>query len=166
MAKRSLESALSASLRAEQQAVEKRLTGLSERAAKADAVLRGQEELAGAGLPPSREAEGDPGSQLRRAGHLQDKSEDREEGERASERVVRANFSMPVADYELIGRLRERCSQHGTILSRSEILRAGLHALHHLPSPQLVQIIHSLERLRPGPVKGKTRTKTKSPFSR
>lgn len=159
MPKRSIESALSSSLRAEQQAVEKRFSGLSERAEKADAVLQGQGKPAGEPSPPAgRQVAPGMTPQPDEAGHARLRPGDEGMGEAVGGRVVRANFSMPVEDYELISRLRERYSQSGIILSRSEILRAGLHALDLLPAPQLAQIVRSLERLKPGPAKGKTRT--------
>lgn len=168
MPKRTIESALSASLRAEQQALEKRLTGLSERAAKADAVLQRQGTAPDDG--PSgdqrREKTSDAFSASREAPYLRDRLDEEEEGEHTEGgKVMRANFSMPYADYELMNRLRERCSRYGVILTRSEILRAGLHALDQLAATQLLAVIRSLERLKPGPVKRRvhsTRTRDHS----
>lgn len=161
MPKRTIESALSASLRAEQQALEKRLTGLSQRAAKADAVLQRQ------GTPPDdgplhdqeREKTSDAFSASREVRYPRDRLDEGEErGYAEGGRVMRANFSMPYADYELMNRLRERCSRQGVILTRSEVLRAGLHALDQLAATQLLAVIRSLERLKPGPVKGRMRS--------
>jgi hypothetical protein len=155
MPKQSIGSALSSSLRAEQRAVEQRFDGLSNRAARADQVL-------GRTADVTRELrkEGSEQTRLPQKSDAPTPAIDRE-GEHESSvqpgNVVRANFSMPESDYDLITQLREKFSRTGVILSRSEILRAGLHALFGMSLHQQIDIAGSIEHLKPGPIKRERR---------
>ena len=73
-------------------------------------------------------------------------------GEETSvERVVRDNFSMPQSDYNKISALRDRCINKLRIsITKSEVLRAGLHALDKLTDQELNKVIQALEKLKPG----------------
>jgi hypothetical protein len=64
--------------------------------------------------------------------------------------VVRDTFSMPPADCALIETLRTTAARDGRIVSKSEIIRAGLHALCRLNGPDLVEVIKRLEKVKPG----------------
>lgn len=66
------------------------------------------------------------------------------------ERVIRDNYSMPQSDHEMISGLRERCLKLRMSVTKSEILRAGLHALDSLSDQELKKVIESLEKLKPG----------------
>ena len=153
MRKPSIGSALTSSLRAEQEAVDQRFADLSQRADRADQALQVKRpvnsDLAVSSVMPANAFERPDGGRL-------DKESEEDFGS-SQGGVVRANFSMPLTDYDLISQLRERCSRNGVILSRSEILRAGLHALLSLSLPQLLQIAQAIEHLKPGPVKRKRR---------
>jgi hypothetical protein len=156
MPKPSIGSALTSSIRAEQKAVEQRFAGLSKRAARADQVLHEDEpshsETTKAWTEQPRQSPERPEKD-----QLDQESED--ELGLPQDTVVRANFSMPVTDYELITQLRDKCSRNGIILSRSEVLRAGLHSLNNLLTPQLLDTARSIEHLKPGPVKRARRTR-------
>jgi hypothetical protein len=151
MPKQSIGSALSSSLRAEQKAVEQRFDGLSNRAARADQVLGKTADVS-----LEQRKEGTEQTHLPQKLDVPTTPIDRE-GEYESSvqqgNVVRANFSMPISDYDLITQLREKFSRNGVILSRSEILRAGLRALFGMPIPQQIDIAGSIEHLKPGPIK-------------
>lgn len=151
MPKQSIGSALSSSVRAEQKAVEQRFDGLSNRAARADQVFGKT-----ADVTEDQKKEGSEQTHFSQESNVNPAPLDREveyESGVLQGNVVRANFSMPVSDYELIAQLREKCSRNGVILSRSEILRAGLRALLGLSTPQQIDIARSVEHLKPGPVK-------------
>jgi len=64
--------------------------------------------------------------------------------------VVRDTYSMPPSDCALIDRLRTTAARVGCIASKSEIVRAGLHALCRLNGPDLVEVIKRLEKMKPG----------------
>src|SRR5438067_12815533 len=117
MAKHSLASALTSSLRAAQRAAEDPLSPLSHRAAKADEALQDQGSSSFQRTRPPIPVVPAPSD----ASGAQDLSTNEEDFENPLEKVVRGNFSMPVADYKLIASLRERCSRNGLIVSRSEI---------------------------------------------
>lgn len=151
MPKQSIGSVLSSSILAEQKSVEQRFDGLSKRAARADQAFgktadvnsdQKNEESEQTQLPPVSDVSLAP----------KNREVEYEYGVQQGN-VVRANFSMPVSDYELITKLREKCSRNGVILSRSEILRAGLYALLSMSTPHQMEIARSIEHLKPGPVK-------------
>jgi len=150
MARRSMENALTSSLRAEQQAVDDRFSRLSKRAVKADEVLDDQAESHPQSIERSQVS---LTPRLKDPYDVQNTPTGEEKFDNPIEKVVRANFSMPVADYDLIAQIRDRCSRNGLILSRSEILRTGLYALKSLSMPQLLEVTQSIERLKPGRVK-------------
>ena len=65
--------------------------------------------------------------------------------------IVRATFTMPQGDLDVIEELRLRfVKESGEILNRSEIVRAGLQALQGLSEPKLRAISKELERFKPG----------------
>src|SRR4051812_18395938 len=60
------------------------------------------------------------------------------------EKVTRDSFTMPSTDYEKIRLLRARCLKAGLSVTKSEIIRAGLHALERLSPEHLREVIASL----------------------
>ncbi len=64
--------------------------------------------------------------------------------------VVREIFSMPESDSSLLTSLRHRCKIAGHFASKSEIVRAGLHALEGMSNDEIVAVLGSLEKRRPG----------------
>lgn len=65
--------------------------------------------------------------------------------------VIRDTFSMPKDDFERIEKLRIIANKNGRLsTSKSEVVRAGLHALSSLNGQQLVEFLDGLEKLVPG----------------
>ena len=69
---------------------------------------------------------------------------------RAQGAAIRATFSFPAADHALLAELRSRCLAAGLSPSKSELVRAGLHALTALSAPDLAAALDRLEKLKPG----------------
>ena len=65
--------------------------------------------------------------------------------------TVRDTFSFPQPDHELLSELQGRCLTDGFIASKSELVRAGLHALARMTPQALRQAIEALEKRKPGP---------------
>ena len=65
--------------------------------------------------------------------------------------TVRDTFSFPQPDHELLSELQGRCLADGFIASKSELVRAGLHALARMRPQALRQAVDVLEKLKPGP---------------
>jgi hypothetical protein len=73
-------------------------------------------------------------------------------------KLVRDSFTMPKSDVDLIAGLKQRCLELGHEAKKSELLRAGLHALAALQASALLAAVSSVPRLktgRPGQKKGK-----------
>jgi hypothetical protein len=66
------------------------------------------------------------------------------------EKVTRDSFTMPSSDYEKIGQLRAKCLKAGLSVTKSEIIRAGLHALESLSVEHLWEVIGALEKVKTG----------------
>lgn len=74
---------------------------------------------------------------------------------RAKEKLVRDSFTMPRADFALIQTLKERAMGFRHAAKKSELLRAGLHALAALTAPDLQKLLASLPVPKAGrPKKG------------
>jgi hypothetical protein len=68
---------------------------------------------------------------------------------------VRDSFTMPEADFGLIATLKARALSAQREVKKSELLRAGLHALAALDTPTLVKALGDLEPVKVGrPRKG------------
>jgi hypothetical protein len=63
---------------------------------------------------------------------------------------VRDSFTMPEADFALIATLKARALSAQREVKKSELLRAGLHALAALATPALVAAIDQLEPVKIG----------------
>ena len=68
----------------------------------------------------------------------------------APEKVMRDGFTMPAEDYALIAHLQATGVQVGVVVSKSAVLRAGLHALKALSAAELRQVFAALEKVKPG----------------
>lgn len=66
------------------------------------------------------------------------------------EKVIRDSFTTPASDYEKIGQLKAKCLKIGRSVTKSEIIRAGLHALESLSLEHLREVIASLEKVKTG----------------
>ena len=70
-------------------------------------------------------------------------------------RLVRDSFTMPEPDFALIAALKGRAMAAQREAKKSELLRAGLHALMALDGAALVGALGRLQALKPGrPKKG------------
>src|SRR6516164_7661164 len=77
----------------------------------------------------------------------------------AFDKVIRDSFTMPAADYELIGVLKQRCIGLGIAMKKSELLRAGLAALDLMPDQELAQVVATVESVKTGRPPGKKKRK-------
>ncbi|MBD1935604.1 MULTISPECIES: hypothetical protein [Cyanophyceae] len=125
MTKKNMKSALNASLKAEDEAVKSRFE-------KAESLLRD-------GTQTNRKSEVTP----------QVEAQSREE-QIKKERVIRDSFTLPGEDYELISAIRQRCLNSAVNVAKSEVIRAGLHALNELPDEALLKVIESLTKIKTG----------------
>lgn len=69
---------------------------------------------------------------------------------KAKKKVIRDSFTIPNDDYELISETRQRCLQSAVNVTKSEVIRAGLHALQRLNDEELVQVFAELEKIKTG----------------
>ena len=65
--------------------------------------------------------------------------------------VIRASFSFPPNDHQLLDTLQERCLASGFFATKSELVRAGLHVLMELPDDGFARALSRVETLRRGP---------------
>jgi hypothetical protein len=70
-------------------------------------------------------------------------------------KVIRDSFTMPAADYERIGVLKEKCLAIGVAMKKSELLRAGLATLELLSSEDLKRVVAAVESIKTGRPAGK-----------
>jgi hypothetical protein len=70
--------------------------------------------------------------------------------QRAKEKLVRDSFTMPQADFSLIHQLKERAIGFKRATKKSELLRAGLHALANLSDAQLQAQLGKLAAIKAG----------------
>jgi hypothetical protein len=73
-----------------------------------------------------------------------------DKAEKAKHKLVRDSFTMPEADWALIAQLKERALGFKRPTKKSELLRAGLHALAALPDARLQAALDALQPLKPG----------------
>jgi hypothetical protein len=66
----------------------------------------------------------------------------------AKDKRIRGDFSMPLADYELIAALKATSRSNGRPVKKNELLRAGLHALRAMSSTQLMTMLAALASTR------------------
>lgn len=65
-------------------------------------------------------------------------------------KVIRDSFTMPQSDYAKISELKQLCQKSGLRVKKSELLRAGLHALSKLNAAQLKLSLTALEKIKTG----------------
>ncbi|MCY7285856.1 MAG: hypothetical protein LH679_20980 [Cyanobacteria bacterium CAN_BIN43] len=71
-------------------------------------------------------------------------------------KVIRDSFTLPSSDYDLIATLKQRCLESAINVTKSEIIRAGLHALNTMPDSDLAQVVEGLEKVKTGRPTNKT----------
>ena len=64
--------------------------------------------------------------------------------------LVRDSFTMPKADFELLGSLKQRALKLGHEVKKSELLRAGLHALAASSEASFSAAVVAVPRLKTG----------------
>lgn len=126
MTKKSMKSALTSSLKAEDEAVRNRFE-------QAERLLEEKTQQAF--------------SQPRNLQRSQ--REDAPQPEK-KEKVIRDSFTLPSDDYELIATIRQRCLKSAVNATKSEVIRAGLHILQSLSDEELIRAIESLEKVKTG----------------
>lgn len=124
MPKRNLKSALTNSLKAEDNAVRDRFE-------KADSLL-GEKQSANNESLPEKQTEVTQTEAV------------------PQKKVVRDTFTMPTEDYELIGIIQQRCLQSAYNATRSEIVRAGIKLLNELSDEKLLQALKAVEKIKTG----------------
>ena len=65
-------------------------------------------------------------------------------------KVIRDSFTFPESDYQKISELKKSCLAIGVNAKKSEILRAGLHALVALEKEKLRELISKIEKIKTG----------------
>ena len=65
-------------------------------------------------------------------------------------KVIRDSFTFPETDYQKISELKKTCLALGVNAKKSEILRAGLHALDSLDKDRLKDLISRIEKIKTG----------------
>lgn len=131
---RDRKAALAASIQAEREATQARVPRF-DKFEKAEAALSRPEKPAAAraGKPSAAVAS--------RPGYVRGIS---------LEKVTRDSFTLPSTDYEKIGQMKAKCLKAGLSVTKSEIIRAGLHALESLSLERLREMIESLEKVKTG----------------
>jgi hypothetical protein len=66
------------------------------------------------------------------------------------EKVIRDGFTMPASDYGLIAQVQATSLQAGLSVTKSEVLRAGFHALSQMSLPELKQVLSVLKKVKAG----------------
>ncbi|MCP4699778.1 MAG: hypothetical protein GY862_23445 [Gammaproteobacteria bacterium] len=66
------------------------------------------------------------------------------------QKVIRDSFTLPESDYTLIKTLQDRGFDLRMHITKSELLRAGLHALEKMSEAELLEILQTVEKLKPG----------------
>ena len=125
MAKRNLKSALTNSLKAEDNAVRDRFE-------KADSLLGEKQSANNESLAAEKQTEVTQTEAV------------------PQKKVVRDTFTMPTEDYELIGIIQQRCLQSAYNATRSEIVRAGIKLLNELSDEKLLQALKAVEKIKTG----------------
>ena len=65
-------------------------------------------------------------------------------------KLVRDGFTMPQPDFDLIDMLKARALDAKRATKKSELLRAGLHALAAMPPERLVSLLSGLTAVKTG----------------
>lgn len=83
------------------------------------------------------------------------KPEDKEKPKKS--KLVRDSFTMPEAEYAVLGQVKKECLKAGFEVKKSELLRVGVALIRQLDSTRLKEILDTLPALKTGrPKKVKT----------
>jgi hypothetical protein len=90
-----------------------------------------------------------------------------------ADKVVKATFSIPRTEYDVIAMVNERCLEKNVVVSRSQVVRAGLALLESVSDRELLEVICKLTKVKLGrpPAKkrrprGETLALTERPLQR
>jgi len=76
----------------------------------------------------------------------------------AEQKVVRDAFTMPAEDHALFSEIQQRCLGIGMIVTKSEIVRAGLKFFSELDDANLQKTIKNVPKIKTGrPITGKSK---------
>jgi hypothetical protein len=65
--------------------------------------------------------------------------------------VIIDAFTFPPHDHQLLNTIKSRAMKLGSGPSKSELVRAGLHALTELSDKNLLRLVQGIEKMKPGP---------------
>ena len=101
-------------------------------------------------LPKARPTAKSGGAAKKLSSKTAEKSISSKKAPKPKEKLVRDSFTMPQEDYALIAGLKNRALMFRRPTKKSELLRAGLHALQALPAATLREALDSLTPLKVG----------------
>jgi hypothetical protein len=78
------------------------------------------------------------------------KSASKSPGKGSVGKVIRDSFTMPEEDHGLIERVRHLCLKKMMVVSKSEVLRAGVKLLNTLPEKEIIEHIKALPKVKTG----------------
>ena len=78
------------------------------------------------------------------------KAEPKKLEKQKKEKVIRDSFTMPKHEFDKIADLKKVCMTFGINIKKSELLRAGLHALSSLTPQQLKLAVSQVEKIKTG----------------
>ncbi len=65
-------------------------------------------------------------------------------------KLVRDSFTMPEAEYAVLGEVKKACLKAGIEVKKSELLRVGVALIRQLDTPRLKEILAGLPALKAG----------------
>ena len=65
-------------------------------------------------------------------------------------KLVRDSFTMPEAEYQVLGDVKKACLKAGVAVKKSELLRVGVALIRQLGLTELRQVLAGLAPLKPG----------------
>ena len=68
----------------------------------------------------------------------------------SEEKVIRDAFTMPAHDHEKFSLIQKRCLEMGIVVTKSEIVRAGLNHLTEIGEDKLKKIMQAVPKLKTG----------------
>lgn len=64
--------------------------------------------------------------------------------------IIRDSFTMPKKDHALVDKTKDRMLGRRLVVTKVEVLRAGLRALDALPDEKIMEILNGLEKIKAG----------------
>ena len=109
-------------------------------------------KLAGkaASAPAAPIAESRPPSAISQPSSAQDVPTSVAADGKAKHKLVRDSFTIPKNEYAVLAELKQRSLGLGRPVKKSELLRAGIAALHAMPDPALLTALQAVPSLKTG----------------